>query len=288
MPASIQEYRFVSAPKPVMGFRVTRLHEFFTHFSDIITVTHRTNFFKLFWFTQGEVDVLIDFQKFRVAAPSLLFVSDRQVFSLTNFSKIGGYGLFFLPQFLPQSLHKTLEIPLIELYTAGPISHLDTQEEKFVSSTLDNMLEKQQREDVKYSEGILKHLLSALLLDVRRIITRTETQSCSLTEERELYKKFVLLLEKNFSEFKEANVFADLLHITPKRLNQVTRAAAGLNATTIISNRIILEAKRQLLHSTLSVKEIGYHLGFTEASNFTKYFKKHEAISPRGFRALRS
>ena len=52
----------------------------------------------------------------------------------------------------------------------------------------------------------------------------------------------------------------------------------------MVQERIILEAQRMLLYSNLNVSQIGYRLGFDDASYFVKYFKKHTSVSPSEFR----
>jgi AraC family transcriptional regulator, transcriptional activator of pobA len=58
----------------------------------------------------------------------------------------------------------------------------------------------------------------------------------------------------------------------------------GKTPKEIIDDRILLEAKRILAHTTESIKEISYYLGFEEPTNFIKYFKKHASVTPTEFR----
>ena len=92
------------------------------------------------------------------------------------------------------------------------------------------------------------------------------------------------LLETNFKNQKQVNFYAKELIITEKRLNQATSKVFGKTPKEIIDDRIILEAKRVLAHTTESIKEIGYVLGFDEPTNFIKYFKKHSLVTPVEFR----
>lgn len=74
------------------------------------------------------------------------------------------------------------------------------------------------------------------------------------------------------------------MNVSEKRLNQATTKTMGKSPKTIIDERVLLEAKRLLIHTTLSVKEIGYNLGFEEPTNFIKYFRKHTQKTPIVFR----
>ncbi len=68
-------------------------------------------------------------------------------------------------------------------------------------------------------------------------------------------------------------------------LNEVVKKTTGFAASYWISQQRLLEAKRLLVYTHLDVQEIGYSLGYPDAAYFSKWFKKHERISPRSFRA---
>ena len=78
--------------------------------------------------------------------------------------------------------------------------------------------------------------------------------------------------------------YANELHITSDHLNRTVKLLIGKGAKEYIQDRVMVEARRMLLFSELSAKEIGFALGFEEASNFSAFFSKHAAISPSAFR----
>ena len=78
--------------------------------------------------------------------------------------------------------------------------------------------------------------------------------------------------------------YAEMMLISTKLLNQVVKAFTLNTVKTFIDDYIILEAKRSISISDLSLKEIAFSLGFDEATNFTKFFKKKVGISPKEFR----
>jgi AraC-like DNA-binding protein len=67
-------------------------------------------------------------------------------------------------------------------------------------------------------------------------------------------------------------------------LNTVSKTVVHQTAKAFIDSFVILEAKRLLVATTLSVKEISYECGFDEPTNFLKYFKKHTNLTPTQFR----
>ncbi|RZL44124.1 MAG: AraC family transcriptional regulator [Pedobacter sp.] len=98
--------------------------------------------------------------------------------------------------------------------------------------------------------------------------------------------KFKQLLETNFRHQHTVAEYANLLNISSKTLVNHTNDAVLRTPLAIINDRIILEAKRLLLHSSLNVNEIGFQLGFDDASYFVKFFKKQVKRSPTEFRKL--
>jgi AraC-like DNA-binding protein len=92
------------------------------------------------------------------------------------------------------------------------------------------------------------------------------------------------LLEAHYKDQKQVSYYAAQLLITEKRLNQATTKVLDKTPKEIIDDRIMLEAKRLLAHTSENIKEVGYALGFEEPTNFIKYFKKHASTTPTEFR----
>jgi len=91
------------------------------------------------------------------------------------------------------------------------------------------------------------------------------------------------LVEDHFKEIHSVKEYAELLHVTPKTLNQYTRRAVDMSAKQFIINRSILEIKRCLSTKEMSIGEISDELGFSEQTNMTKFFKKYTGMAPSTF-----
>ncbi len=79
--------------------------------------------------------------------------------------------------------------------------------------------------------------------------------------------------------------YASALGMSDKTLSRVCLAASGVPAKTVIKQRLVLEAKRLLAHTSMAVQAIGRELGFEEAINFVKFFRKETEMPPLVFRA---
>ena len=78
--------------------------------------------------------------------------------------------------------------------------------------------------------------------------------------------------------------YADLLFKSPKTLSNLFHKYGEKTPLQVIHNRVLLEAKRLLLYSDKTLEEITHNLGYTDSEHFSKFFKKHEGLSPRLFR----
>lgn len=100
--------------------------------------------------------------------------------------------------------------------------------------------------------------------------------------EKRVYE-FMLLLENNYQEKRNAEFYAGELGISAKRLNQILKDKLDKTGVQIIHDRLILEAKRQIIHSENTIKEIAYNLGFKDHSYFSRFFKIHTEQTPQEF-----
>lgn len=135
---------------------------------------------------------------------------------------------------------------------------------------------------------ILKNLVHNFLLQSEREKRKQNFIEIKKDANLDYIMLFKDLLETNYKSQKQVNYYAKQMIISEKRLNQATSKLFGKTPKEMIDDRIMLEAKRILAHTSESVKEICYHLGFEEPTNFIKYFKKHSTFTPTEFREKHS
>lgn len=98
------------------------------------------------------------------------------------------------------------------------------------------------------------------------------------------FRRFNELLETHFQAQKSTAFYAAQLACTEKTLNRCCIRSAGCSAKTLIARRLMLEAKRRLAHTSDTVSQTAYRLGFDDPTNFTKFFKKQTGQTPKAFR----
>ncbi|TPQ36421.1 AraC family transcriptional regulator [Bradyrhizobium guangdongense] len=130
------------------------------------------------------------------------------------------------------------------------------------------------------------HLLRALSAAVIGLVARAlaaETHGGG-TAESDLFRRFEALLEENHLARWSVADYADALSVTPTHLNRITRAATGDTASHLILNRLIREARRNLVYTNLPVSTIAYALGFEDPAYFSRVYASATGLSPSAFR----
>jgi AraC family transcriptional regulator, transcriptional activator of pobA len=131
------------------------------------------------------------------------------------------------------------------------------------------------------------HVLRALSAAMIGLVARALTGESggNGTAESGLFRRFEALLEQHHLERWSVADYAGALSITPTHLNRVTRSATGDTASHLILNRLIREARRNLVYTNLPVSTIAYALGFEDPAYFSRVYAAATGVSPRAFRA---
>jgi AraC family transcriptional activator of pobA len=132
---------------------------------------------------------------------------------------------------------------------------------------------------------IVEAQLKLLLVLVIRLRAASGFSAFARTPEAALLRRFRQMVEARFREHGPMADYAEALGLSEDRLHAIARRAAGIPPKEIIQRRLLLEAKRHLLYTTMTVKEIAYELGFSDPAYFTRFFSRRAGISPGGYRS---
>ena len=130
---------------------------------------------------------------------------------------------------------------------------------------------------------VLRALSASLIGFVARELVRGKPENGA--SDSLLFRRFEALLEQHHLERWSVSEYAAALSITATHLNRVTRAATGDTASHLILNRMIREARRNLVYTNLPVSTIAYTLGFDDPAYFSRIYAAATGLSPRAFRA---
>ncbi|SEN87651.1 transcriptional regulator, AraC family [bacterium A37T11] len=132
---------------------------------------------------------------------------------------------------------------------------------------------------------MLQMLLKRLIIIVTRLGKQQNLDMNKLPNEQlDILRKYNLMVENNFKKEHSVKFYADSLYKSPKTLANYFALYNQKSPLAVIQERIILEAKRLLLYTDKSAKEIAYELGYDDAGHFSNFFKKQAGLSPTNFK----
>lgn len=247
---------------------------------------HRIAFYAIIFVIEGEGFHFIDFKKYSYQKGTILFISKEQVHAFQKNEHLNAYFLLFTEKFLERSslgsnLMQQLTVYNYHLYS--PVLQLD--EERF--QVFYDMVIRIKREfdapDDFATEEIIQSALKIFLFLAERI-RKTRLKTLPQAFYQEEFNRFQKLLRQYVFTNRQVKFYADRMAISTKKLNRITYEITQMPAKTYIIDTLILEIKRFLMNTALSIKEIAYQTGFEAPTNFVKFFKQHAQITPAEFR----
>ena len=251
-------------------------------------VAHTHENYQIIWFKKGQGVHYVDYNKYPIRDNTLFFLSSGQIHHFDRDAAAEGVVIHFSEELLSAECcmeNTTLKFNLFNAFDTVPHFTIDDPERL-------HLIESELRHEIEQGEAFahlsaLNYLIKMFLIYVQRTGIRGE--GVPLCMNNPMNRTFVLfreLLENNFRTKHTVKDYAILLHITTKTLTNYVQRITKSTPLSLINNRILLEAKRQLNHTDLKVKEIAYSLGFEEPSYFIKFFKRLTGVTPADFREL--
>jgi len=247
---------------------------------------HRAGFYHIFWVREAGRH-LVDFTPVNLQKNSLLFINKETVQSFDPHKGLNAKAILFTSTFFGATeadvrfLNET--ILLNDLGTNRPV-HISAENVEAFDALFTLMKKEAGKPKEDYQSKILRSLLHSFLLFAEREKQAQHGVILKPAADRDYLYAFRELLEVNFKSNKQVTFYAGALSITKRRLNRAIFTTLGKTVKQAIDERVILEAKRLLAHTSSSIKEIGFTLGFEEPTNFIKYFRKHTSCTPVEFR----
>lgn len=192
-------------------------------------------------------------------------------------------GIAFTKEFLLLAENEAAgKLPLIQNQYKGYELLLSGADVRFVEDMLAKIAD-EHRQPGGWQTRMLAALLTVLLTYLSRLYVQ-QYGSADTHPDKELLKNFREKVNECFREWHELSHYAQWLHISAGHLSEVVKAQSGRSASRHIQERIMLEARRLLIHTEQSSKEIAYSLGFADASYFHRFFKREAGSTPLQYR----
>lgn len=247
---------------------------------------HRHDYYEIMLFEKGSGEHIIDFNSFKIENHSVHFVLPGQVHKLKRTAKSNGYAILFSEDLVVNGKDSSENIIFdLPFYNNTLPCCLSFSKEEY--HELVYLSEKLRKEESGKNEsdtvaGLYLNLMLSLL---HRICSKHSGQVSEETNNKTaLLIKFKRLLEKNFASGMKPGNYSAALNISTGHLNDILKEAYQKTTGELLQERVVLESKRLLFHTDLTVNEIAFKLGFEDPGYFARLFRKHTDSTPKDYR----
>jgi AraC-like DNA-binding protein len=261
------------------GVEVMSLAEFRRRGAVRFTTPQRPDFHHLIATVSGTLKQEVDFTTYDATPGSWLWVRPGQVHRWGDLSKVEGHLVLFESDFLDPTTMVAARLETL----GGPVLY-DAVDDHAVDLAIEHLCHEYGAVGTSPLDVhicILRHLLSVLVL---RLADRPGVLASTTEDSSDTFRRFREAVERDFTKTHQVADYARALGYSPRTLRRATTSAVGTNAKEFIDERVMLEAKRRLAHSDETAARIAAHLGFSSATNFSKYFQSRTGQSPIQFR----
>lgn len=249
------------------------------HFTNL---PHKHDFYLIILFTKGSGIHEIDFESYDVEPGTLFILKPGEMHYWELSDDVDGYVFFHSREFYEKrSVSSNLKD--FEFYSSiqnSPFIKVEKVQQLSLEHLMqDLVLESDAAELFKWEK--IHSLITLVYITISRGYSPSNKVKSAIYLQN--VRKFEDLIEENFKTIKFASQYAEMLNMTEKHLNRITKKCFNKTSTQLISERLILEAKRMLMHSEFNVTQISEELGFNETSYFIRFFKKQVGVTPLNF-----
>lgn len=283
----IKTYSFAENAGNNTMFALKRVEDLYLKSNGEPDSPHRHDYYTILFFEKGNGIHVVDFMKYEIEDNSIYFILPGQMHQVVLAAQPKGWVMTFTEEFLiSNSIPDKLinDIYLFNDYGQSPPLSINNKQMpvylnivsqmELFSSTLES-----------YTLEAIGSLVKLFLIQSNNHCSLIKTNNPQLIEtSNHLLRTFKQLLNKHYASHHMVSDYAGMLSVTADYLNKTVKNITGKSAKDHIQSKLITEAKRALLFSNLSNKELSYELGFDESAHFNNFFKKITGQTPSEFR----
>lgn len=262
--------------RPELGFEIMKFSELLrrplSHPLDALT---RPSFFIVYYGLAGRSRQTIDFERCAIAKHDVAVVAPGRVQAFDPSPGNDMWMVLFTPEFLDVPLRGAR---VLSPFWTPPVLRVPERERADLLGLVEQLRSEYARDADAVQVPLLSSLLRAFLLRLERLAGAATTRA-----PREL-EAFRAALEQDHAATRSVEHYARVAGITPRTLNALTQRHFGATAKETIDARVVLELKRLLAYTDLTVKELSGRFGFDEPTNLVKFFRHHTGQTPLRFR----
>jgi AraC family transcriptional activator of pobA len=230
----------------------------------------------------------IDFKEFDTDQPSLFFINNNQLLKIFDLKSSKGYFLYYNRDFYCVQIHDD-EVAcdgfLFNNIYEMPLTLLDSNEDRIIVDIL-TQIEEEFELKASTQEEMLRIYLKQIIIRATRIWKKQQLGVLNFQPDPEIefFREFSRLVEIHYRKKHLVADYAEILGVAAKTLTMKFKRFELPTPNDVIKDRILLEAKRLLVHTSLSAKEIAYDLGYDDPAYFNRLFTKKIGGTPNNFR----
>lgn len=280
--ATPQEIAFTAPPGTPSGVEVLSLADLRSRVPlDALTVPLRPTFHHLLTLTRGSLRHTVDFTEHTLRPGSWAWTRPGQVQQWSDPGRVDGTLVLFEQDFLDPATATAARLD----DPHAPVLHTpEGEDHDALRAAVDHLGREFHafgRLPLAVHTLALRHLLSVLVLHLTHLGAPTGRPA---PPPGEAFLRFRDAVEEGFGRTRRVEDYARRLGYSPRTLSRAAEAAAGVGAKEFIDRRVVLEAKRLLAHGDEPAARVASRLGFSSATNFSKYFLQRTGLSPVAFR----
>lgn len=243
------------------------------------TGIHRDDHYMFILQQKGDFKLEVDFNSIALNGAFLCFVAPGQIHQYVDQNDLEGWFLFVDIGAIPQHYREVLE-------TYQWIRQSVEVNEKDVVFDIPTILEKIEDNNTLHTLSVKQSLVESVIgMMVSQIMKFQVSEQTSTGQKYTITRQFKKLVKENFKKIKQVQQYAQSLVITPLYLNEAIKEVTGYPASFWIQQEILLEARRLLFYTKMSVKQIASELGYDDPIYFSRFFKKGTGVTALQFRA---
>lgn len=256
-----------------------------SHFDHV----QRNNYFSLVWVKEGSGKLKADFNEYDFEANCLFAFTPYQPFMFKEEKTIKGIAIHFHPEFFCiYKHHKEVSCNGVlynNIYNP-PFVTIDPASAATLEMICQQIKIEMQNPELAQYELLVSYLKIFLITASRLKMQQQPEAMPELKDQKEpfILQKLKDAIEENFKTKHSPADYAAMLYITPKALAKITKTHFNKTLSSLINERIIIEAKRELYLTNKTVKEIAYELGYEDEYYFSRFFKVNADVSPQLYR----
>lgn len=249
--------------------------------TDNIFEPHRDTHALFNFATTGSCCFLLDFKEYALAAPVIVMVFPGQVHQIVHCKNVSGWSIAFDPLLMHPELAKTLECIFKAPLSIDPTSTLYQELVQFLQLLSTMYAQASGSEQTAALQGLFTSILQ---WSAGKLKPSCPCRSGGSDRASAIELQFKSLLQEHYVKHKKPSFYSEQLNISTTHLGDTIKSMTGKSVTAHIQEISLLQAKRYLYNTDLSIKEICFLVGYDDPVHFGKLFKKHCLVTPMEFR----